>query len=141
MNSACLSGRLGADPQVRKTSGGKDVCNFSLAVKRPHVKDTIDWIDFEAWEATARYIASYGRKGCTVEVAGELKTEKYETPDGGKRSHVKVRVRDCRVYSNGERNGEGRTTGDTEYAKAQRTQDADLGGFRDAYADEEDMPF
>ena len=140
MNSACLSGRLGADPQLKKTNGGKDVLNFSLAVKRPHVKDTIDWIDFEAWEATARYIASYGRKGCTVEVAGELKTEKYETPDGGKRNSVKVVVRDCRVYSGGDNGSGAQLLKDTEYAKAQRTQDADLDGLK-VYMGEEDLPF
>lgn len=137
MNVTCLSGRMGADPQLKSTKSGKDVVNFSLAIKRPHVKDAFDWIDFEAWEHTARYIAQYASKGCHVEVVGEIRTEKYEMPDGSKRTAFKVRVQDCRVHSN----GVARIFKDTELERAQRVHEAELSEFREAAAGEEVLPF
>ncbi len=50
MNSCNFVGRLCADPELRRTQEGVPVCAYSLAVKRPGVKDTTDFIDFVTLE-------------------------------------------------------------------------------------------
>ena len=45
MNSINIVGRLTADPELRRTQDGTAVCTYSLAVKRPKVKDTTDFIE------------------------------------------------------------------------------------------------
>ena len=49
MNSVNLVGRLCADPELRRTNDGTAVCSYSLAVKRPMVKDTTDVPEIVSW--------------------------------------------------------------------------------------------
>ena len=62
MNKIFLSGRLTADPEMRKTPGGVDVCNFTLAVDRPGTKKENKLTDFlhcTAWGGAYRTSAIY----------------------------------------------------------------------------------
>ena len=49
INHAIIIGRLGADPELKKTQSGLSVCSFSLAVDRPKAKGqekpVTDWIN------------------------------------------------------------------------------------------------
>ena len=45
MNNICLTGRLTSDVELKQTQSGVSVCSFSVAVKRPNVKDTTDFIN------------------------------------------------------------------------------------------------
>ena len=72
MNSTNMIGRLTADPELRRTPDGTAVCTFTLAVRRPRVKDTSDFIDFVAWRQSAEYLSQYGHKGDIVAVSGPL---------------------------------------------------------------------
>jgi single-strand DNA-binding protein len=90
MNSCNLTGRLTADPTLKSTQNGVSVCSFTLAVKRPRVKDTTDFINCTAWRASAEYLCSYGRKGAMVEVTGALTSRKYEDNDGNQRTAFEV---------------------------------------------------
>ena len=90
MNSINLVGRLTADPELKQTKGGKSVCSFSLAVSRPRVKNTTDFIDCEVWNQSAEYLTSYGRKGNLVAVTGVLTSRKYDDKDGNHRTAFEV---------------------------------------------------
>ena len=46
-NEICLVGRLGADPTVKVTGSGKEVCEVSIATTRAN-KET-DWHKIAAW--------------------------------------------------------------------------------------------
>ena len=59
MNNCNFVGRLCADPELRRTQDGTAVCSFSIAVKRPMVKDATDFIDVVAWRQSAEYPVSY----------------------------------------------------------------------------------
>lgn len=85
MNSINLIGRMTADPELRRTQDGTAVCTFTLAVRRPRVKDTSDFIDCVAWRQSAEYLTQYGHKGDIVAVSGALQSRKWTDKNGNNR--------------------------------------------------------
>lgn len=85
MNNCSFIGRLTADPELKHTSSGISVCSFTLAVNRPRVKDTTDFINFQAWRQSAEYLCKYGHKGDMVAVNGTLTSRKWQDKDGNNR--------------------------------------------------------
>ena len=90
MNSIHIIGRMGSEPELKTTQSGISVCSFTLAVKRPRVKDTTDWLPVVAWRQSGEYISKYAHKGSMVAVSGVLTTRKYETNNGEKRVAYEV---------------------------------------------------
>lgn len=86
MNSTNHIGRITADPELRRTTDGTAVCSFTLAVRRPRVKDVSDFIDFVVWRQTAEYLCQYGHKGDIVAVTnGVLQSRKWVDKNGNNR--------------------------------------------------------
>lgn len=90
MNSINIVGRLVQDPELKTTQSGKSVCSFTLAVSRPRVKDTTDFINCVAWNQSAEYLTNYGYKGNLVAVTGVLTSRKYDDKDGNHRTAFEV---------------------------------------------------
>lgn len=90
MNSINLVGRLTADPELRYTPNGTAVCSFTLAVDRPRVKDTTDFISCVAWRQPGEYLCKYGHKGSMTAVSGCLTSRRYEDKNGAKRVAFEV---------------------------------------------------
>ena len=85
MNHVIITGRLGADIELRQTPQGVSVATFSLAVSRPRTKDTTDWFNCVAWKQNAEFMSRYTKKGDMIAVSGMLKTRKYEDKQGNNR--------------------------------------------------------
>jgi single-strand DNA-binding protein len=92
MNQHCSVGRLTADPELKQTPNGIPVCSFTLAVKRPKVKDTTDFLNYTAWRQSAEYVCRYGKKGSIVAVTGVMTTRVFEDKNGNKRTAYEVLV-------------------------------------------------
>ena len=90
MNSCNFVGRLCNDPELRRTQDGTAVCSYALAVKRPMVKDTTDFIDFVSWRQAAEYLSQYGHKGDVVAVTGTLQPRSWTDKEGNKRKTMEV---------------------------------------------------
>ena len=90
MNCCHFVGRLCNDPELRRTQDGTAVCSYSLAVKRPMVKDTTDFIDFVSWRQAAEYLCQYGHKGDVVAVTGTLQPRSWTDKEGNKRKTFEV---------------------------------------------------
>lgn len=84
MNSLNLIGRLTADVEVKQTQSGVSVCQFCIAVKRPHTSDKTDFINCVAWRNTAEFIAKYFCKGKMIAVSGCLTSRDYEDKNSNK---------------------------------------------------------
>lgn len=82
MNSINIIGRMTADVELRTTPLGKFVVNFSVAVKRPRMKDTTDFLQCVAWNSSAEYLYNYVNKGDLVGIAGVLTSRKWQDKDG-----------------------------------------------------------
>lgn len=91
MNEVRLLGRLGKDPEIRKTQSGKPVCNFSLATKDGYGdKATTTWHNIVTWEKTAENCAKYLRKGSRALVGGRIQKREYEDKQGAKREAFEI---------------------------------------------------
>jgi single-strand DNA-binding protein len=90
MNNCAFIGRLTADIEIRRTNSGKAVASYSLAVKRPRVADTTDFIEFVSWEQAAEYLGKYAHKGDIVGAVGTLQPREWTDKDGNKRKAWEV---------------------------------------------------
>lgn len=90
MNKTMHTGRLTHTPELKQTPSGVSVCNFTLAVKRPRVKDKTDFINFVAWRGQAEFLCKYFQKGDPVEVVGELHNDEYKDKDGNGRKKYEI---------------------------------------------------
>lgn len=97
-NQVILLGNLTRDIEVRFTPGNKAVGNFGIAVNERwkdasgQPKESVTFVDCEAWGKTAEVMSQYLNKGSPVLVTGRLKLDQWEDKDGGKRSKLKVVV-------------------------------------------------
>ena len=99
MNSTNHIGRLTADPELRRTGDGTAVCSFTLAVRRPRVNDTSDFIDFVAWRQSAEYLCQYGHKGDIVAVSGALQSRKWTDKNGNNRIAWEINAESIELLS------------------------------------------
>lgn len=86
-NIVVLTGRLTADPELKTTSNGVAVTNFSIAVQRRYrsgEEAETDFINLVAWRQTAEFITKYFQKGSMIGVEGAIQTRKYVDKDTGK---------------------------------------------------------
>lgn len=88
MNSVNIIGRLTRDPELRKTSNGRSVTNFCLAVNRAN--EGADFIDCVAWSETADLACKYLSKGSQIGVTGRIQTRTYDDKNGNSRKIVEV---------------------------------------------------
>jgi len=87
MNKVILVGRLTQDPEIRYTTSGKAVANFTLAVNRN--KEEADFILVFLWEKLAESAGNNLFKGNRVLIEGRLQIRSYEV-DGQKRRVAEV---------------------------------------------------
>ncbi len=93
-------GNLTADPELRFTSGGPAVANFTVAATpRVFDKNSNEWKDGEAlflrcnaWRELAENAAESLVRGARVIVSGRLRQRSYETKEGEKRTVVELEV-------------------------------------------------
>ncbi len=89
MNRATLIGNLTRDPELRMTSGGIQVCTFSVAVQRrfsnSQGEKLADFFNIVTWRALAENCSRYLHKGSKVFVGGQLQNRSYDAQDGSKR--------------------------------------------------------
>ncbi|MDI9636842.1 single-stranded DNA-binding protein [Kamptonema cortianum] len=94
VNNVVLIGRLTRDPEIRTTTSGKPVANFSIAVtKRFKPQDgspDADFFNIVAWGSSAEFVSNYLGKGRLVAVEGRLQSRRYTTQDGNQRDVVEV---------------------------------------------------
>ncbi len=84
INRVVLVGRLTRDVEVRKTSTGLSVADFTVACDRRTGRSqdgngqTADFINCTAWRQSADFLGQYARKGAIIGVDGRLQTSDYE---------------------------------------------------------------
>lgn len=103
MNKICISGRITHHPEQKSTNNGVSVCSFSLAVKRPHTKETTDFINCTAWRQGAEFLAKFAKKGDLIGAVGTLTSRQYEDKDGNKRTAWEVQIDDVEILASKEK--------------------------------------
>ena len=94
LNRVIMIGRLTRDPELKQTSGGKNLCSFAIAVdKRMKPTDgspSADFFNIKAWGNTAEFVSNYLAKGRLVAVDGRLETRKYTDSTGNNREITEI---------------------------------------------------
>ncbi len=86
LNRVVLVGRLTKDPELRYTSSGTAVTNFTIAVNRPFSNDKgkreADFVNCVIWRKPAESLANFQKKGNLIGVDGRIQTRSFEGQDG-----------------------------------------------------------
>ncbi len=110
LNKVMLIGNLGADPEVRTTTNGSRVAQFSLATSRQWTtqggekQEKTEWHKCVAWNASrgsglADTIEKYLKKGDRVYVEGRIEYRTYEDKEKQTRYVTEVNVRELVMLS------------------------------------------
>ena len=126
INNVVLMGRLIADPELKNTNTGLEVCSFCIAVDRRFQKKDgekqTDFINVTAWRQTAAFVFKYFRKGQMIALQGSIQTEKYEDMDGNKRTSFKV-VADNVSFCGGKNESASSPTSTSDYRGVDAVED------------------
>ena len=95
INNLIIDGNLTKDPEFKEISDGVEVCNFSIACNRRYKvkdewKEEVSYFEITAWKNGDEDYRKNLQKGRGVRVIGRLKQDRWEDPDGGNRSKVKI---------------------------------------------------
>lgn len=103
MNRIILSGRLTANPELKKTTSNKSITRFTLAVQRKY-KNAMgeyesDFIRCIAFNNTAELICNYLQKGNLIGIEGRIQTGSYTKEDGTKNYTTDIVVDNIDFYN------------------------------------------
>ena len=96
MNKLTIIGNLTRDPELRTTSTGVNVCDFTVAVNRRGRRDAqgaqpeADFFRVSAWNERGETCAKYLQKGKKVCVVGAVGVHTYTTQKGEARAELTV---------------------------------------------------
>ena len=90
LNQIIVMGRITKDIELRRTTSGTSVTNFTVAVDRDFDKDTTDFLDVVCWRNTAEFAAKYFDKGRMAVVEGRLQNREWKDKDGNNRRSAEV---------------------------------------------------
>ena len=113
VNKVILVGNLGADPEMRATTGGDPVCNLRLATSEQwkdkatgEAKETTEWHRVVLFRRLAEVAGQFLHKGASVYIEGRLKTRKWQDKDGQDRYTTEVEASELRMLGGGAGTGD-----------------------------------
>ena len=106
MNKLTIIGNLTRDPELRTTSAGVNVCDFTVAVNRrnrnrdaQNGQPEADFFRVSAWRERGELCAKYLAKGRKVCVVGPVSVRTYQANDGTTRASLEVTAEDVEFLS------------------------------------------
>ena len=102
MNKCTIIGNLTSDPELRTTTTGKNVCNFTVAVNRRKVNGEDQGADFfrvSAWNERGEQCAKYLAKGRKVCVIGSVSARAYSAKNGDPAASLEVKADEVEFIS------------------------------------------
>jgi single-strand DNA-binding protein len=154
VNKVILVGRLGKDPEVRFTSGGQAVANFTMATdysykdRNGERQKRTEWHRIVAWRKLAEIVQQYLKKGSLIYIEGRIETREWQDKEGQKRYTTEIIANEMRMLG-GKGDGMAAGAGATAPAGAARAEDFDhaspaeepMGGGPAPEISDEDIPF
>lgn len=135
LNKVFLLGNLTRDPELKHTSDGTSVANFSIAVNRSYksgneFKKEVSFFDIVVWGKSGENCNKYLSKGRPVLVEGRLQNQHWEQQDGQKRTKTQI------VADNVQFLGSGKSNNDSA-----SDDEADTGSDEGSFDVDEPVPF
>jgi single-strand DNA-binding protein len=103
VNKVILVGHLGRDPEVRYTTSGTAMIQFSIATNEPvrgedgKWEERAEWHRVVAFDRLAETCSQLLSKGRLVYVEGRLRTRQWEDQQGNKRYTTEINAREIQV--------------------------------------------
>lgn len=155
VNKAILVGRLGRDPEIRYTSSGTAVANFSVATDERRrgadgtTQTRTEWHNIVAWSRLAEICEQYLKKGKLVYIEGRIQTREWDDRDGNKRRTTEIIADTLRMLgskqdedSPGNRGyGNRPTSQQSGSANAKGMDSVNEGDYPEAELTDDDIPF
>ena len=143
LNKVLLIGNLTADPELRYTPNGTAVADLRLAVNRyssrsEDKRDDTVFVDVVVWQKQAENCSQYLSKGRPVFIEGRLQLDTWESPQGEKRSKIRVVAENVQFL--GGRQRDDRDDRDDRQQSGSRTPDTRGEGPVEDIG-EDDIPF
>lgn len=132
-NILLLTGRLTRDPEIKRTTSGKSLAKFSLAVSE--YKDKVMFVNCTAWDKMSDIIGNHYKKGMLVLVKGSLVIDKKDD-----KQYVSCNVHEAQIMDWGKNNKESQT----EYSSGENynvPKQINSSGSEVDEFDAADMPF
>ena len=143
-NKIIIVGYLGRDPELRYTTDGTPVCDFSVATterkkdKAGEFQDVTTWFRITTWRKLAEISEQYLKKGKQVYIEGRLSQREYQDRDGNTRTSLEVQATDIQFI--GSRGEEGFSPREDRQAKPSRQPMPEEGPASEPISDD-DIPF
>ena len=102
MNKLTIIGNLVREPENRVTSGGINVCDFTVAVnrrKKGEGQQEADFFRVSAWRQLGENCGKFLHKGSKVCVVGPVSVRTYQTNSGETRASLEVTADDVEFLS------------------------------------------
>ena len=105
MNKLTIIGNLTRDPELRTTSAGISVCDFTVAVNRrvsranAGSQPEADFFRVSAWRQLGENCQRFLAKGRKVCVVGPVSARTYQANDGSTRVSLEVMAEDVELLS------------------------------------------
>ena len=126
VNKVILIGNVGSDPELKYTTSGAGVTNFSVATNETWMdkntnerQERTEWHRIVAWGRLAEICNQYLKKGSKVYIEGRLQTRSWEGQDGQKRYTTEIVAGEMQMLDSREDAGGGNYDGGGEYGKQQ----------------------
>lgn len=143
VNKVMLIGNLGRDPEIRYTTGGQAVANFTLATTEKYTnkagekQEDTEWHRIVAWGRLAEICGEYLSKGRMVYIEGSIKTRSWEDKEGNTKYTTEIVARNMQMLG-----GQGGQGGRPEAATAKSEKvPADFDIEDDSFGGDDDIPF
>lgn len=145
VNKAIILGNLGADPEIRTTSGGQNVANFRVATNRTWTdrsgqrQEQTEWHNIVAWGKLAGIVEQYLKKGDQVYIEGRLQTRSWEDQNGQQRWTTEIVAQEMTMLGG---SGGGAPGGQKRGGRESYGSDYDADSGPDPVTEEDDdVPF
>jgi len=102
MNNLEIIGNVTKEPELRTTSTGKTVCNFTVAVnrrKKVEGQPDADFFRVSAWDQMGENCAKYLAKGKKVAVVGSVSVHVYSNGKGEPAANLEVLAKEVEFLS------------------------------------------
>ena len=103
MNSLHIIGNLTGDPELRTTSSGQEVCNFTVAVNRRKTQQNqdpgADYFRVAAWGEKGKVCKQFLAKGRKVSVVGSVSCRAYKNNNGDAAASLEVKADEVEFLS------------------------------------------
>lgn len=120
MNKVILIGRIASEVETRRTSSGKAVATYRLAVDRRFKKDgqpDADFLNCVAFGNNGEFAEKYLNKGMKIAIEGSIQTRSYENKEG-KKVYVTEIIVDNHEFCERKINSGAESSGATPYPSA-----------------------